>query len=246
MECKIISVDESKRRMVLSRKVIEEAEKQEKLDKAWEKIAINEILKGKVARLTEFGAFIDLGGVDGLIHVSDLSWHRINHPNEMLKVGDDIEVIVLRANKEKNRISLGLKQLTKKPFEEFLEKYQVGDIVEGEVVNLLDFGAFVKIIEGVEGLIHVSQISYEHVEKPSDELNIGDKIKVKILEINEENKRVALSIKATLPEPEKTEKPAPKKEVKKEEIKEQKFENQELDNSIGSMIDLDLEAKIKE
>lgn len=246
MECKIISVDESKRRMVLSRKVIEEAEKQEKLDKAWEKIAINEILTGKVARLTEFGAFIDLGGVDGLIHVSDLSWHRINHPNEMLKVGDDIEVIVLRANKEKNRISLGLKQLTKKPFEEFLEKYHVGDIVEGEIVNLLDFGAFVKIIEGVEGLIHVSQISYEHVEKPSDELNIGDKIKVKILEINEENKRVALSIKATLPVPEKIEKPAPKNEVKKEEIKEQKFENQELDNSIGSMIDLDLEAKIKE
>ena len=171
MECKIISVDESKRRMVLSRKVIEEAEKQEKLDKAWEKIAINEILTGKVARLTEFGAFINLGGVNGLIHVSDLSWHRINHPNEMLKVGDDIEVIVLRANKEKNRISLGLKQLTKKPFEEFLEKYHVGDIVEGEIVNLLDFGAFVKIIEGVEGLIHVSQISYEHVEKPSDELN---------------------------------------------------------------------------
>lgn len=250
LECKIISVDEKKRRLVISRKVIEEAEEQVRLDEAWSKFEENDVIKGTVARLTDFGAFINLGGVDGLIHISDIAWSRIKHPSEVLKVGDEIDVLVLRKNREKNRISLGYKQLSKKPFESFLENNKEGDIVKGTVVNLVDFGAFIRLDEGVEGLVHVSQISNEHVEKPSDELNLNDEVEVKILEINPETKKIALSIKATK-EPIKTErsvsdKPAyrPEKAKKRNLDKTSEiegFKNQELDNSIGSMFDFDLE-----
>lgn len=246
LECKIISIDEKKRRLVLSRRQIEEAAEKERIDKAWENIEVDKILPGKVERLTDFGAFVDVGGIDGLIHISDISWRRIKHPSDVLTVGDEIEVKVLRANKEKNRISLGLKQLTKKPFELFMENNNVGDIVTGEVVNLLDFGAFVRLEEGVEGLVHVSQISYEHVEKPSDELNIGDKIQVKILDINPETKRIALSIKETLEKPEMPEKPAPKKVSKPKEEKIPEYENQELEHNLGEILDAELNKNTEE
>ncbi|WP_099203260.1 bifunctional 4-hydroxy-3-methylbut-2-enyl diphosphate reductase/30S ribosomal protein S1 [Miniphocaeibacter massiliensis] len=245
LECKIISIDEKKRRLVLSKRVIEEAAEQEKVDKAWETVEVDKIVTGTVERLTDFGAFVDIGGVDGLIHISDISWKRIKHPSDVLTVGDEIEVKILRANKEKNRISLGLKQLSKKPFELFMENNQVGDVVKGEVVNLLDFGAFVRLSEGVEGLVHVSQISYEHVEKPSDELNIGDEIEVKILEINPETKRIALSVKETLEKPQEVKKPEPVKVKKpKEEVVE--YENQELENNLGALLDAELSKNIDE
>ncbi|QQK07564.1 bifunctional 4-hydroxy-3-methylbut-2-enyl diphosphate reductase/30S ribosomal protein S1 [Miniphocaeibacter halophilus] len=246
LECKIISIDEKKRRLVLSRRQIEEAAERERIDKAWENIEVDKILPGRVERLTDFGAFVDVGGIDGLIHISDISWRRIKHPSDVLTVGDEIEVKVLRANKEKNRISLGLKQLTKKPFELFMENNNVGDIVTGEVVNLLDFGAFVRLEEGVEGLVHVSQISYEHVEKPSDELNIGDKIQVKILDINPETKRIALSIKETLEKPEMPERPEPKKAKKPKEDRMPEYENQELEHNLGEILDAELNKNTEE
>lgn len=236
LECKIINLDEKKRRLVLSSRVIEEEKLQKKLDEAWENIEVGKVIEGKVERLTDFGAFVDIGGVDGLIHISDISWKRINHPSDVLKVGDEIEVKILRANKERNRISLGLKQLTKKPFEEFMENNKEGDIVKGEVVNLLDFGAFVRLQEGVEGLVHVSQISYEHVEKPSDELNIGDEIEAKILEINPESKRIALSIKETKEKPEVKPRPQPKRVQKPKQEKIPEYENQELEHNLGDLI----------
>lgn len=236
LECKIINLDEKKRRLVLSSRVIEEEKLQKKLDEAWENIEVGKVIEGKVERLTDFGAFVDIGGVDGLIHISDISWKRINHPSDVLKVGDEIEVKILRANKERNRISLGLKQLTKKPFEEFMENNKEGDIVKGEVVNLLDFGAFVRLQEGVEGLVHVSQISYEHVEKPSDELNIGDEIEAKILEINPESKRIALSIKETKEKPEVKPRPQPKRVQKPKQEKVPEYENQELEHNLGDLI----------
>lgn len=236
LECKIINLDEKKRRLVLSSRVIEEAKLQKKMDEAWENIEVGKVIEGRVERLTDFGAFVDIGGVDGLIHISDISWKRINHPSDVLKVGDEIEVKILRANRERNRISLGLKQLTKKPFEEFMENNKEGDIVKGEVVNLLDFGAFVRLQEGVEGLVHVSQISYEHVEKPSDELNIGDEIEAKILEINPESKRIALSIKETKEKPEAKPRPQPKKSPKPKQEKAPEYENQELEHNLGDLI----------
>lgn len=236
LECKIINLDEKKRRLVLSSRVIEEEKLQKKLDEAWENIEVGKVIEGRVERLTDFGAFVDIGGVDGLIHISDISWKRIDHPSDVLKVGDEIEVKILRANRERNRISLGLKQLTKKPFEEFMENNKEGDIVKGEVVNLLDFGAFVRLQEGVEGLVHVSQISYEHVEKPSDELNIGDEIEAKILEINPESKRIALSIKETKEKPEVKTRPQPKRVQKPKQEKVPEYENQELEHNLGDLI----------
>ena len=192
LECKFLSVDERKRRVVLSARAVLE----EQLDSVWEKIVVGETIKGKVVRMTDFGAFIDLGGVDGLIHVSDISWQRIEKPSDVLEIGQEVEPIVLKANRDRNRISLGLKQLMPKPFEIFKQNHKPGDVLKGTVVNLLDFGAFVRLDDGVEGLIHVSQIAHHHVEKPSDEYNIGQELDVKILEIDEERQRIALSTRA--------------------------------------------------
>lgn len=197
LTCDILSVDPRKRRLVLSRRSVIERERKEIEDKVWNALEIGQMIHGKVARLTDFGAFVDIGGVDGLLHVSDISWNRINHPSEALNVGDELELQVLRANRERGRISLGLKQLQPKPFDVFAENNKVGDIVTGTVVNLVAFGAFVRLKEGVEGLVHVSEISYARVEKPSDELNIGEEVEVKILGIDEEHQRIALSIKQT-------------------------------------------------
>lgn len=200
LDCKVLSIDERKRRVVLSSRAVRE----EQLDDVWENIVVGEQIKGKVVRMTDFGAFVDLGGVDGLIHVSDIAWQRIEKPSDVLTVGQELEPVVLKANRERNRISLGLKQLQPKPFDVFAENNKAGDVVTGKVVNMLEFGAFVRLKEGVEGLIHVSQIANHHVEKPSDELNIGDTIEVKILDIDTERQRIALSARA-LQEPEEKE-----------------------------------------
>lgn len=192
LQCRFLSIDERKRRVVLSARAVLE----DQLDGVWEKIVVGERVQGKVVRMTDFGAFVDLGGVDGLIHVSDISWQRIEKPSDVLEIGQEVEPIVLKANRERNRISLGLKQLMPKPFEIFKQNNKPGDTVKGTVVNLLDFGAFVRLDEGVEGLIHVSQIARRHVEKPSDEFNVGQELEVKILEIDEERQRIALSTRA--------------------------------------------------
>lgn len=245
-DLKIISIDERKNRLVLSRKDIVE----EKLDEQWDELEEGQVITGKVARLTDFGAFIEIGSLDGLLHVSDIAWTRVEHPKDVLNIGDDIEVKILKLNKEKNRISLGRKQLLEKPFAEFTNEHEVGDVITGKVVNLLDFGAFVEVSEGVEGLIHVSEISWDHVEKPSDELNVGDEVEVKILSIDPEEEKIGLSIKALKEAPERTErKPrrnneenknrsnakAKRKAEKKEANNE--FGDNDLNNNIGFAIE---------
>lgn len=201
--CKFLSMDERKRRVVLSSRAVAE----KKMDDVWDQIIVGQTVKGKVVRMTDFGAFVDLGGVDGLIHVSDIAWQRIDKPSDVLEIGQEVEPVVLKANRARNRISLGLKQLQPKPFEVFIQNNKVGDVVEAKVVNMLDFGAFVRLGEGVEGLVHVSQIANHHVEKPSDELSVGQDVTVKILNIEEDRQRIALSIKA-LQEPTEEEKKA--------------------------------------
>lgn len=238
LESKIISIDEKKKRVVLSSKAILE----EKLDSVWDKIVVDEKITGKVVRLVDFGAFVDLGGVDALIHVSDISWDRIEKPSDVLEVGQEVEALVLKANREKNRVSLGLKQLQEKPFDSFTNNNKVGDVVKGSVVNLLDFGAFVRLEEGVEGLVHVSQVSTEHIEKPSDVLNIGDEVEVKILEIDKEQQRISLSMKALMepkePVKEKKsfEKPAKPKREKRERkvVKQPAQDNFSDENTFGT------------
>jgi len=192
---KIIDFDKSKRRIILSRKVIEREELNNKRKELWASLEVDKVIEGTVQRLADFGAFVDLGGVDGLIHISDLSWNRIKHPSEAVHEGQIVNVKVLSFDKEKNRISLGLKQTIEEPWVAFSNKVSIGDIVEGTVVNLLDFGAFIRLKEGVDGLLHVSQISKEHVEKPSDVLKIGDLVNVKVIDINGEDKKISLSLK---------------------------------------------------
>lgn len=199
-DARIIDFDKGKRRLVVSKKVVDKEELEKNVEKLWETLEEGQTVKGTVQRLTDFGAFVDLGGIDGLIHISDLSWVRVKKPSEVVKVGDEVETLILAIDKERNRISLGLKQTTEEPWTVFIRESKVGDIVEGKVVSLLDFGAFIKLKQGVDGLLHVSQISVEHVEKPSDVLQLGQTVRVKITEINEEKKKISLSIRALLVE----------------------------------------------
>ena len=222
---KIIDFDKSKRRVILSRKEVEREELNNKRKELWASLEVDQVREGTVQRLTDFGAFVDLGGVDGLIHISDLSWNRIKHPSEVVTEGQIVNVKVLSFDKEKNRISLGLKQTIEEPWVAFSNNVNIGDIVEGTVVNLLDFGAFVRLKEGVDGLLHVSQISKEHVNKPSDVLNIGDKIKVKVIDINGEDKKISLSLKEAI-----------EAEEKENEESLQKV-NEEVELTIGDIVE---------
>ncbi len=192
---KIIDFNKDKRRIILSRKVVEQEELDDLKEEIYSKIAVGDEIEGVVQRLTNFGAFVDIGGIDGLIHISQLSWQRVKHPSDVVQPNETVNVKILEIDEEKDRVALGLKQLTKEPWDLFVEENKVGDIVNGTVVNLLDFGAFVKLETGVDGLLHVSQIAREHVEKPGDKLELGEEVEVLITDIDEENKKISLSIK---------------------------------------------------
>ena len=247
-QCEIIDFDKRKRRIVLSRKNVLMRELEEKRSQIFESLHIGDVIEGTVQRLTNFGAFVDIGGIDGLVHISELSWNRVKHPSEVVSAGDKVKVQVLSLDEEKDRIALGLKQTTEKPWDKFINAVKVGDVVKGKVVNILDFGAFVRLEEGVDGLLHVSQICREHIEKPQDRLEIGQEVEVKVIEIDQENKKISLSIKALL-EPiednenkEKTEKPKVKKErprrPKENRVKKQIQEpkEDEFNTTIGDLL----------
>ncbi len=245
-DLKIISIDERKNRLVLSRKDVLE----EELENLWEDLNEGDVVTGNVARLTDFGAFVEVNGLDGLLHVSDISWTRVEHPADVLNVGDEIEVKILKLNQEKNRISLGRKQLLDKPFDEFVKNHEVGDVLTGKVVNLLDFGAFIEVADGVEGLVHVSEISWDHVEKPSDELNVGDEIEVKIISIDKDEEKVGLSIKTLQEAPERTERKVkkekrntnrPRRRVEKSQSNS--FGDDDLNNNLGNLLEQALFAQ---
>jgi small subunit ribosomal protein S1 len=192
---KVVELDKEKRKVVLSRKEVEKAEAEVKKGEVWSSLTKGERRTGVVTRLAKFGAFVDLGGIDGLIHVSDLSWKRVLDPSEVVSVGDRVEVYVIDFDKAKGRISLGLKEVAQNPWNSAAAKFKVNDIVEGTVVRTTDFGAFVEIAEGVEGLVHISQVAEERVTKVSSVLNAGDKVRVKILEMDLKNQKLSLSIK---------------------------------------------------
>lgn len=195
---KIIELDKEKKKIVLSRKEIEKLEVEAKKEAFWSTLQKGELRTGTVSRLAKFGAFVDLGGVDGLIHLSDLSWQRVTDPAQVVSIGDQVEVHVLDFDKDKGRISLSLKEAKPNPWNVVGGKYQKDQIVEGIVVRLTDFGAFVELEPGIDGLVHVSQISTERVTKPASFLSIGEKVKVKILEVDTNKKRISLSIKEAL------------------------------------------------
>jgi ribosomal protein S1 len=196
LKVKIVEINKQKRRAVFSHKEFAIREKAAQRETFWQTIEIGKVVKGEVKRLTNFGAFVDIGGMDGLVHVTEMSWGRIKPASEFVKVGDKIDVKIIDANKEENKISLSIKQLTEEPWAAFEAKYFVDGIYDGKIVNLTDFGAFVELEPGIEGLVHVSHIAKEHVEKPEDVLNINQMVTVKILEYNVDEKKVKLSMKA--------------------------------------------------
>lgn len=191
----IIEFNRNKHKIVGGRKELAEKEINLKKEKVFSNISIGQIVKGTVTRITDFGAFVDLGGIDGLIHISEMSWGRINKTQDILTEGQSVEVLVLDMNKEKGKISLSLKNPDNDPWKIAAQKYHIGEIVEGKVVRMLPFGVFVELEPGIDGLVHISQIANKHVVKPEDELKIGEAIKVKILDVNEENKKISLSKK---------------------------------------------------
>ncbi|MCI1959732.1 MAG: bifunctional 4-hydroxy-3-methylbut-2-enyl diphosphate reductase/30S ribosomal protein S1 [Clostridia bacterium] len=195
LEFNIIELDKSKRRIIGGRKALIEKELAAKREAIFATLEAGQKVKGTVSRITDFGAFVNLGGIDGLIHISEMSWGRITNPREVLKEGQEVEVVVLDVNKEKGKISLSLKNNTPNPWDSVAEKYPVGSIVEGKVVRMVPFGAFVELEIGVDGLVHISQIANKHVVKPEDELSIGEIIKVKVLDVNTEAKKISLSKK---------------------------------------------------
>ncbi|MGJ4849297.1 bifunctional 4-hydroxy-3-methylbut-2-enyl diphosphate reductase/30S ribosomal protein S1 [Bacillota bacterium Meth-B3] len=198
MKLKIIEVDKSKKRIVGSRKAVLAAEEAERKRAIWATLEVGQVLSGIVRRLTDFGAFVDIGGVDGLVHVTDLSWHRVKHPSEVVSVKQEIPVKILNLDPEKERISLSYKQTQPRPWETAGERFIVGSVVEGKVVRITTFGAFVELAPGLDGLVHISQCALTRIAKVEDAVGVGDVVRVKILDVNTEARRISLSIRAVL------------------------------------------------
>ena len=194
----VIEVTEGRKRAVGSIKAVQNAKKAEAQAKFWETAKVGDVFTGKVKSLTSFGAFVDLGGIDGMVHISELSWKRIKHPSEVVSVGDTLEVYIKDLDREANRISLGFKKAEDNPWEIFKANYKVGDVVKATIVSITNFGAFAQIIDGVDGLIHISQIADRKVENVKDVLSVGDVVDVKIIDIDTESKRISISIRALL------------------------------------------------
>lgn len=196
---KVEELDPENNRVILSRKAVEQAENDVKKASLLDSLNEGDIIKGKVARLTNFGAFVDIGGVDGLVHVSELSHEHVQSPEDVVSVGQEVDVKVKSVEKDSERISLSIKDTLPTPFENIKGKFHENDVIEGKVIRLANFGAFVEIAPGVQGLVHISEIAHKHIGTPSEVLEPGQQVSVKILGIDEENERISLSIKATLP-----------------------------------------------
>lgn len=196
---KVEELDPENNRVILSRKAVEQAENDVKKASLLDSLNEGDVIKGKVARLTNFGAFVDIGGVDGLVHVSELSHEHVQSPEDVVSVGQEVDVKVKSVEKDSERISLSIKDTLPTPFENIKGKFHENDVIEGKVIRLANFGAFVEIAPGVQGLVHISEIAHKHIGTPSEVLEPGQQVSVKILGIDEVNERISLSIKATLP-----------------------------------------------
>lgn len=195
IKVKVIEMNSNRRKVVLSRKAVLEEEIKKAREELFARLEEGQVVKGVVRRLTDFGAFVDIGGVDGLLHISEMAWYRINHPSDVVSVDDEIEVQVLKVDKENEKVSLGLKQVLPNPWDSVDEKYHEGSIITAKVVRLAPFGAFVQLEPGVEGLVHISHLAEQHVEKPEDVVSEGEEVKVKILSVDAKAKRIRLSIR---------------------------------------------------
>ena len=199
---RVIKLNWKRRNVVVSRRVILEEEKELERKRFFSSISEGDIVEGVVKNVTEFGAFIDLGGVDGLLHITDMSWGRIAHPSEILAIGDIIKVKVIKVDKEQERVSLGLKQLEPNPWDSIEERYQIGKRVKGRVVSLTDYGAFIELEKGIEGLIHVSEMSWtQHIQHPSEVMKIGDIVEAIVLDVDKDEQKISLGLRQAIPDP---------------------------------------------
>jgi 4-hydroxy-3-methylbut-2-enyl diphosphate reductase len=214
--CKVIELDEAKHSAVLSHRVVEEEEAKSRRETAFSQIKPGEVVKGTVKRLTTFGAFVDIGGVEGLLHISEMAWGRVQTPSDVLHEGEEIQVKIIRVEPDSGKIALSLRQAAPDPWQLAKSRYHEGDVVEGEVVRVVDFGAFVRLEDGIEGLVHISQLAEERVGKASDVVKPGDRIQVKVLSFDPEQKRVSLSRKQVLPPTQRHEPAAPLRAHKEE------------------------------
>ena len=192
----IVRLSKAKQNFIVSRKDALRAERELKREKAWEGLKVGQLVKGRVKSIADFGAFIDIGGIDGLLHIGDMSWRKINHPSEIVAVGSTIEVMVLNIDKQARRLSLGMKQLTQDPWSDIQERFPVGSIVKGKIVNIQNYGVFVELDKGIEGLAHISELSWSRLkESPQELFAIGDMIEVKVINIDIQNRKISLSVK---------------------------------------------------
>jgi small subunit ribosomal protein S1 len=244
IEAKVIELDKNRNNVVLSRRAYLEEEQAEQRTAFLGDLAEDQIRTGVVSSVVNFGAFVDLGGMDGLVHVSELSWQHVSHPSEVVSVGDEVTVKVLEVDRDRERISLSIRQTREDPWESFSSANEVGDVVEGKVTKTVPFGAFVSVTDGVEGLVHVSEIAMHHVESPELELTVGQAVNVRITEIDDDRRRISLSIKQGMPEW--SERSAPQKPQRKAR-QEPEFEREEI-ASEGAHFKADesLEAILKE
>lgn len=195
IECRVIELNRQRNNVVLSRRAVLEEERKEQRQEILDRLHPGDVVEGQISNIVDFGAFVDLAGIDGLIHISELSWSHVNHPSELLSIGETVQVKVLDIDRERQRISLGLKQTQEDPWQRVVDTYNVGDELEGTVTKVVTFGAFVEILDGVEGLVHISELAGHHVENPREVVAPGDTVKVKVLEIDDERRRLSLSVK---------------------------------------------------
>ncbi len=248
IEAKVIELDRNRNNVVLSRRAYLEEEQAEQRQAFLDELAEGEVREGVVSSVVNFGAFVDLGGMDGLVHVSELSWQHVNHPSEVVKVGDTVTVKVLEVDLDRERISLSIRQTLDDPWEVFARENEVGSIVEGKVIKTVPFGAFVSVADGVEGLVHVSEIAVHRVESPELELSIGQMVESKITELDNERRRVSLSIKQALPDWKERESAmnAPRNKRPQRREFEREFGPKEEDERPPVAVDASLEAILQE
>jgi small subunit ribosomal protein S1 len=200
LRCKVIELNRSRNNVVLSRRAVLEEERKEMRQGILDRLSVGDVVTGTISNIVDFGAFVDLDGIDGLIHISELSWSHVNHPSELLEIGQEVEVKVLDIDRDRQRISLGLKQTQSDPWQQVVDAYDEGDVVEGKVTKVVTFGAFVEILPGVEGLVHISELAQHHVENPREVVSQDDAVKAKIIEMDAERRRLSLSLKRVGPE----------------------------------------------
>jgi small subunit ribosomal protein S1 len=195
LRCKVIELNRSRNNVVLSRRAVLEEERKEMRQAILDRLSPGDVVTGTISNIVDFGAFVDLEGIDGLIHISELSWSHVNHPSELLEIGQEVQVKVLDIDRERQRISLGLKQTQSDPWQEVVDKHDEGDVIEGRVTKVVTFGAFVEVVPGVEGLVHISELAQHHVENPREVVSQGDAVRAKIIEMDADRRRLSLSLK---------------------------------------------------